>query len=398
VSFTVGQTIGDYQVIEILGAGGMGTVYKVRHLISDRLEAMKLVLPELTENPDLADRFMREIKVQARLSHPNIASLHNALRIGNQLLMVIELIEGSTLHAILRRSPMEPLRAIDIAIQILDALEYAHSQGVIHRDIKPANIMITTEGKLKLMDFGIAHSIGEERHLTQTGAAVGSIYYMSPEQVQGIPVDARADLYSVGILLYEMATGIRPITGDTSYAVMNAHLHAIPRAPSEVNPRIPESLSLAILLAMEKNREHRFQTARAFSESLKAVRSRLAGSGSPWASAPHRADLQPTELATPVQSSQSKPGLGFVTPAATVTPSPSAGTPVSGTAQPATVRFDPERLEKLTRELASFVGPMAKVLVNRAAKKAQTWKQLYDALAPEVPEGAERKQFLSKRP
>jgi serine/threonine-protein kinase len=363
VAFSLGQTVGDYQVIEILGAGGMGTVYKVKHLISERLEAIKLVLPELTANPDLMERFMREIKVQARLAHPHIASLHNALRIDNQLLMVMEFVEGRTLHSILRQGVMEPPAAIDIVLQILSALEYAHAQGVVHRDIKPANIMLTPTGGVKLMDFGIARSASDDNPLTQTGAAVGSVYYMSPEQVQGLPVDARADLYSVGVLLYEMTTGVRPITGDGSYAVMNGHLHTIPRAPSSVNPRLPEPLSLAILKAMEKPKEGRFQTARGFAESLIAVRSRVAATVAPPAS-------------LPVPHIQE----------AVVTPTPSG------------VRFDPERLEKLTRELASFVGPVAKVLVSRAAKKAQDWKQLYDALAPEVPEGAERKQFLSKRP
>jgi serine/threonine protein kinase len=378
VAFSVGQTIGDYQVIEILGSGGMGTVYKVRHLISDRLEAVKLVLPELTENQDLADRFMREIKVQARLSHPNIASLHNALRIGSELMMVMELVEGRTLHALMRQGVLEPAAALDITVQILSALDYAHTQGVVHRDIKPANIMLTPQGAVKLMDFGIARSLAEENQLTRTGAAVGSVYYMSPEQVEGKPVDARADLYSVGVLLYEMATGVRPIAGDTSWAIMNAHLHTIPRAPSAVNPHIPEAMSLAILMAMEKNRDYRFPSARAFADSLLSVRSRLAPATAAWSARP--VEMAPTELATPAQSR--------------VTPATPAHTP----SQSITVRFDPERLEKLTRELASFVGPMAKLLVNRAAKKAQTWKQLYDALAPEVPEGPERKQFLSKRP
>lgn len=389
MAFSVGQTVGDYQVIEILGSGGMGTVYKVRHLISDRLEALKLVLPELTENPDLMERFMREIKVQARLTHPNIASLHNALRVDNQLLMVMEFVEGRTLHALLRQGVMEPRAALDIVFQILSALEYAHSQGVIHRDIKPANIMLDGAGRVKLMDFGIARSAADDNPLTQTGAAVGSIYYMSPEQVQGLPVDARADLYSVGVLMYEMATGVRPITGEGSYSVMNAHLHTIPRAPSSVNPRVPELLSLAILRAIEKDKAERFQSARAFAESLAAVRSRMTGGEAQSVSWPSAPNLQETELATPPIRTPV-----VVTSRPTSTPS---GTPSSGTGQ-MTARFDPERLEKLTRELASFVGPMAKVLVSRAAKKAQTWKQLYDALAPEVPEGTERRQFLSKRP
>jgi len=385
VAFSIGQTVGDYQVQQILGSGGMGTVYKVRHLISDRLEAMKLMLPELTDQPELADRFMREIKVQARLSHPNIASLHNALRIGNQLLMIMELVEGASLHSAMRQGAMEPMAAIDITTQILQALEYAHSQGVIHRDIKPANIMLTPSGQVKLMDFGIARSLAEEKQLTQTGAAVGSVYYMSPEQVQGLPVDGRCDLYSVGVLLYEIVTGQRPIAGDSSWVVMNAHVNTTPRAPSSVNPRLPEALSLAILKALEKNPAHRFQTAYAFNDSLMAVRARISARSGIGYTRPRSApDFQLTELAPPSPPASQA--------------SVAVSTPVPAAVQSATVLFDPDDLKKLTNELAAFVGPMAKVLVSRAAKKAQNWKQLYDALALEVPEGNERKEFLSKRP
>ena len=392
MALSAGQTIGDYQVLDILGAGGMGTVYKVRHLISERLEAMKLVLPELTENSDLAERFMREIKVQARLSHPNIAALHNALRHGNQFLMVMELVEGRTLHSLVRQGAIEPLATIDIAAQILSALDYAHAQGVIHRDIKPANIMLTADGKVKLMDFGIARSLAEGNGLTQTGAAVGSVFYMSPEQVEGKPADARADLYSVGILLYEMATGVRPISGESSSAIMHGHLNIIPRAPSAVNPGIPESLSLAILMAIEKNRENRFQSARSFADSLAAVRSRLVAASRPWAAA-RMPDLQLTELAASVRTDQGKP---VISPAAAVaTPTPATGGTPPATSQ-SSPRFEAARLERLTPLLASFVGPMAKVLVNRAAKKAENWKKLCEALAQEVPAGSERKQFLSK--
>lgn len=401
MALTIGQTVGDYRVIGIIGTGGMGSVYKVQHLISDRIEAMKVVLPDLVESPELADRFIREIKVQARLSHPNIAALHNALRIDNQLLMIMEYVDGKTLHARLRESRLEAAESVDIALQILSALAYAHHQGVIHRDIKPANIILTPARQVKLMDFGIARSISDH-HLTRTGAAVGSIYYMSPEQVQGVEVDGRADIYAIGILLYEMVTGVRPIVGESSWAVMNGHLTQIPRAPASVEPSLPEALSLAILKAIEKSPAERYQSASEFAELLYSIRVRIpSASRVTLRREPSSLTTYATEVATP-----SPPPLGgdyaapLKSPAppstpVVATPSPTPGSGNSSASAP--MRFDPDALDRLTRELAAYVGPMARVLVTRAAKKAQSWKQLHEALATEVPEGPERKKFLAKR-
>jgi eukaryotic-like serine/threonine-protein kinase len=184
MAYNIGDRVGDYEIIDVLGAGGMGKVYKVRNIISERVEAMKVLLPNLATDADLADRFMREIKVQASLQHPNIAALHTALRVNNQLIMLIEFVEGSTIESVLRSGPIPVPKAIDYIRQVLLALSYAHSHGVIHRDIKPANMMLTPSGEVKLMDFGIA-KLSEDRRLTQTGRTVGSLYYMSPEQIQG---------------------------------------------------------------------------------------------------------------------------------------------------------------------------------------------------------------------
>src|SRR5581483_10140915 len=167
MAFQVGDRVGDYEVIAVLGAGGMGRVYKVRNVISERVEAMKVLLPNLANEPDLADRFIREIKVLASLNHPNIAALHTALRIENQLVMIMELVEGITLEERLRQGPIplsDTLRYVD---QVLAALSYAHARGIIHRDIKPANMMLTAGGVVKLMDFGIAKPAGDRR-LTMT--------------------------------------------------------------------------------------------------------------------------------------------------------------------------------------------------------------------------------------
>lgn len=398
MALNIGQTVGDYRVIGVIGSGGMGTVYKVQHLISDRIEAMKLILPNLIDSPELADRFMREIKVQARLSHPNIASLLNALRLDNQLLMVMEYIEGATLQAVLRQGRMEPVRSIDIVLQVLSALDYAHAQGVIHRDIKPANIMLTAGGVAKLMDFGIARSL-TDRQLTQAGAAVGSVYYMSPEQVQGAGVDHRSDLYSVGIMLYEMVTGARPISGESSWAIMNAHVNQIPRSPVALNGDLPDYLCLAILKAIEKNPDARHQNASAFADILKMVQNRYSAragrrpaSDFETAAIPPQtpAYLQPTELIKP-----SAPPIAVATP----TPSPSiTPIPSSGSSSASAKRFSSAELERVKRDLAVYIGPMARIIVDRAAKKAGNLRELYEILSAEVPAGRERAEFQATRP
>jgi eukaryotic-like serine/threonine-protein kinase len=271
MNLEIGSTVGDYQVVGTLGAGGMGQVYKVRNVISDRVEAMKVLLPDLVNQPDLADRFLREIKVQASLEHPNIAALHTAVRVENQLLMLMEFVEGVTLDQKLKDGPLPAVEAVNYIMQVLAALDYAHARGVVHRDIKPANMMLTPEGVVKLMDFGIARSSADHK-LTQTGTTVGSLYYMSPEQIQGVAVpDARSDLYSVGVSLYELVTGKRPFDGDSQFAIMSAHLQGTPAPPVSVDPRLPQLLNDVILMSVAKDASARFQTAGALRNALSNV-------------------------------------------------------------------------------------------------------------------------------
>ena len=271
MELSVGSTVGDYRIIDILGAGGMGKVYKVRNVISDRVEAMKVLLPDLGNAPELADRFLREIKVQASLEHPNIAALHTALRVDNQLLMLMELVEGETLEHKLKGGPIPVSLAVDYIRQVLSALEYAHARGVVHRDIKPANMMLTPTGVVKLMDFGIAKASGDQK-LTMTGTTMGSLYYMSPEQIKGAAtLDARADLYSVGVSLYELATGKRPFDGDSQFAIMAAHLDKVPLSPIALDPSMPQALNDVILMAVVKDPNARFQTATSFRNALGSV-------------------------------------------------------------------------------------------------------------------------------
>jgi serine/threonine protein kinase len=360
MSIKVGDTVGDYQVIRQLGAGGMGAVYEVRHVISDRREAIKILLPDAEQNQDLMDRFLREIRLQARLSHPGIAALHTALRHSGQLLMVMEYVEGESLAAALGRHSLSVPQAVDITISILSALAYAHSRQVIHRDIKPANIMLLPDGNVKLLDFGIARPSADPR-LTHSGAAIGSLHYMSPEQIRGLAVDGRSDLYSMGVTLYEMTTGTRPFTGDDPYSVMKAHMEQAPRRPDHLNPAVPPELSNVIGRALVKDATQRFQTAEEFSRHLQGIRGTL-------------------------------PAVALPVPSAST---PSVTPRVGSSSGPALVMFEPEGLERLTKALALFVGPVAKILVSRASKKAASWDELYRILAAEVPAGRDRDRFLA---
>jgi serine/threonine protein kinase len=268
--YTVGQRLGDYEILGILGAGGMGKVYKVRNTISDRVEAMKILLPDLAGQKDLADRFLREIKVLASLNHPNIAALRTALTLDNQLVMIMEFVDGVTLSSRLRQGAIPPALAVKYIDQVLDALSYAHKQNIIHRDIKPANMMLTADGSVKLMDFGIARS-ATDRSLTLTGTTLGSLNYMPPEQVKGDPADNRSDLYSLGVSLYEMVTGQLPFQADSNYAMMAAHLQEVPKPPIVLRPGIPQALNQIIVMALAKDPGQRFQSADAFRGALKSV-------------------------------------------------------------------------------------------------------------------------------
>jgi serine/threonine protein kinase len=319
----VHKQIGDYEIIRELGHGGMGQVFLVRNLISDRIEAMKVLLPDLANQGDLGARFMREIKLLASLDHPNIAALRTAFSADNQLIMIMEYVEGDTLGHRLEGGPFPPAEALNYIDQVLAALSYAHAQGIIHRDIKPANMMLTPRGVLKLMDFGIARS-GNDLGLTVTGTTLGSLDYMSPEQVQSQPTDGRSDLYSVGVSLYEMVTGQRMFSATSSFSIMEAHIKEAPRPPIEVQSSLPKALSDLIVMAVAKNPADRFQTADAFRNALSQIKESVGSPGLPKtvvaAATPRPAQLPPTRIAdarqpTPVSQS-SGPVYASTTPVA----------------------------------------------------------------------------------
>jgi serine/threonine protein kinase len=320
-----GARKGDYLILGTLGAGGMGKVYKVRNMLSDRIEAMKVLLPDLSDQKDLADRFLREIKVLASLHHPNIAELRTALTIENQLVMIMEYVEGSTLASRLLQGPVRYADSLAYFDQVLAALSCAHALKIVHRDIKPANIMLTPQGVVKLMDFGIARS-GNDLGLTMTGTTLGSVAYMSPEQVRCEPIDGRSDLYSVGVSLYETITGQRPYVSDNNFEIMQAHLQIPPTAPIELKPDIPVALSELILMAMAKDPAQRFQTADALRAALMSV--------APSFGAP---SLAPTTLRDSTLDMTAPPTPRPIAPAAprSVTARPVTARPI--TAQPGAV-------------------------------------------------------------
>src|SRR6266852_5250329 len=264
------KRIGDYELLNELGSGGMGRVWRVRNVITDRIEAMKVLLPDLAATPDLAARFQREIKLTASLDHPNIAALRTAFTADNQLYMVMEYVEGTTMAEKLEHGAIPVSDALNYIGQVLSAVSYAHQQKVIHRDIKPANMMLTPQGVIKLMDFGIARA-GEDRSLTMTGTTMGSLSYMSPEQVKGEPTDGRSDLYSVGVSLYEFVTGRQPFVATSDYSIMAAHVREAPKPPIELHPGLPSTLNDIILMAIAKDPAQRFQSADAFRNALSSV-------------------------------------------------------------------------------------------------------------------------------
>jgi len=272
--FEIGRRIGDYEILGLLGTGGMGQVYRVRNTISNRVEAMKVLLPDSAAEPQLADRFLSEIRTLAAFDHPNIAQLRTAFQADNQLLMVMELVEGQNLEERNQNGNFPLNESLGHVEQVLDALSYAHSRGIIHRDVKPANIMITPAGTAKLLDFGIAKAT-EGSELTQTGATLGSVLYMSPEQVRGEPVDARSDLYSVGVVLYRLATGKPPFETDNLYRLMEMQMNEAPAAPVEANSSVPPALSQIILMTLAKDPQSRFQKADALRNALASVRKTL---------------------------------------------------------------------------------------------------------------------------
>ena len=264
----VGTEIGNYRILEKLGEGGMGVVYKAVDVNLDRTVAIKALNAELTGNPELEQRFRAEAKAQANLNHTNLATLYTLLIEDGRPWMVMEYIEGENFEQMVqRRGPIPALEAIPMFRQALLGIGYAHRMGIVHRDIKPSNMMLNRHGIVKVMDFGIAKVLGS-RGLTRTGTQMGTAFYMSPEQVLNQSVDIRSDIYSLGVTLYEMLTANVPFGGDSDYRIMTDHVNTPPPLPTRFYPYIPKGVENAVLKAMEKNPDARFQTVEEFGAAL----------------------------------------------------------------------------------------------------------------------------------
>jgi eukaryotic-like serine/threonine-protein kinase len=271
----VGRTLGPYRVVESLGSGGMGHVYAAEDTRLDRRVALKVLPPEMAEHPDKLARFQREAKAVASLSHPGIVTLLTPLEEADGVrFLTMELVEGETLSKSIPAHGFPIERFLSLAIALTDAVAAAHRQGILHRDLKPENVMLTPDGRLKVLDFGLAklrfdapdeadgdRTMRETQSVTQDGRIVGTVAYMSPEQAQGLPVDHRSDIFTLGILLYEMATGERPFRGNTNLSVLSSILKDTPRPASELRDDVPKPLARMIQRALEKRPEDRYQSA-----------------------------------------------------------------------------------------------------------------------------------------
>ena len=387
-TFAPGTRLGDYEILAELGGGGMGRVYRARDLTLERIVALKTLAPQFRKDEVLVQRFLKEARAAARLNHPNIVQIYDFGKEGDTYYLAMEYVEGESLAQFLKRGTFTESDAISVTRFTCRALVVAHAEGLVHRDIKPDNLMLTAKGELKLVDLGVAKRVDEDQSLTQTGQALGTPHYISPEQIRAAKdIDGRADIYSLGATMYHLVTGKPPFNGSSSAMVMSLHLYQPVEDPRASVPELSEGFAFVLQKMMAKDPNDRYPDADAVDRDLY----RLEIGEAPEATAPFD-----DSASTIVQASSGNPTPAKMqAQAARSAATTASARPAAASAAMTTGVSTNPNLKTLESELAKHVGPLARVLVKRAAKNAASLQQLILELEKEIPGDKPRRAFRS---